>query len=127
MIAFLRRARLGDARAPWILTAQRFAVDPAGTYLDKPEPPSGAAATGSASGTAALGNGDAAQAYNDPGTGDWAFCEIEAHAPAVELLPGESQAADIEILVARSDEQGMRRILSSELGFGAAAASAFSA
>jgi hypothetical protein len=116
VVAFLRRARVPGTRPGWILTAQKFAVDPAGTYMDKPVN----------AGAPAPGNGDAAQAYNDPGTGELAFCEIEAHAPTATLAPGESQKVEIEIIIARDDEPGMREILSRELGFAAGAGAAFS-
>jgi hypothetical protein len=106
VVAFLRRARL-PCGPEWMLTAQRFAVDAAGTYLDKPVN----------AGVPAPGNGDAVQAYNDPGIGDMAFCEIEAHAPAAAIAPGGSQEAEIEILAARADEPRMREILARELGF----------
>jgi hypothetical protein len=115
VVAFLRRARVPNERSGWILTAQKFAVDPAGTYLDKPVN----------AGVPAAGNGDATQAYNDPGTGEMAFCEIEAHAPAAALPPGGSQNAEIEILIARADGPGMKQILSRELGFDAGADAAF--
>jgi hypothetical protein len=116
VVAFLRRARVPDERAGWILTAQRFAVEPAGTYLDKPVN----------AGIPAAGNGDAAQAYNDPGTGEMAFCEIEAHAPAAALPPGGSQKVEIEIIVARADQPGMKQLLRWELGFDAGVDAAFS-
>jgi hypothetical protein len=116
VVAFLRRTRVPDDGAGWILAAQRFAVDPSGTYLDKPV----------TAGIPAAGNGDAAQAYNDPGIGEMAFCEIEAHAPTATLSPGGNQKVDIDIMVARADEPGMREILSGELGFDAGADDAFS-
>ena len=103
VVAFLRRARVDGTGPRWMLTAQKFAVDPAGTYLDMPEPASG-------------GNGDAAQAYNDSATGEKAFCEIEAHAPAVDLPPGARQEAEIEMVVARAETDRMERLLSEELG-----------
>ena len=112
VVAFLRRARVPAEPPDWILTSQKFAVDPAGNYLDMPAP--------------AAGNGDAVQAYNDPGTGEMAFCEIEAHAPAARLPPGGSQEVEIEIIVARADQPGMREILSRELGFDDGAEAAFS-
>jgi hypothetical protein len=84
----------------------RFEVDPAGTYVDKASyvvpgaPP----------------NGDAAQIYCDNGTGDLAFCEIEAHAPAPSLAPGESQGQDVNITVARIEEKGLPDFMAGELG-----------
>ena len=39
------------------------------------------------------------QAYNDSGTGAMAFAEIEAHAPAVTLAPGERQVFDVVLRV----------------------------
>ena len=66
----------------------RFSVDRAGTYVDRPffgGP---------------VENGDPVQAYNDPGVGAMAFCELEAHAPAVRLRPGEVQEFEIQMTVA---------------------------
>jgi hypothetical protein len=62
-------------------------VDPRGTYLDAPWFGPGVGTSG----------GDAVQAYNDSGTGELAFSEIEAHAPAARLEPGERQSFDIEM------------------------------
>jgi hypothetical protein len=83
----------------------RFAVDPSGTYVDK--------ASHVVPGAPA--NGDAAQIYCDAGTGDLAFCEIEAHAPAPLLAPGESQGQDISITVARIEEQDLPGFMAREL------------
>ena len=106
-VGFVRRARVPEGgRSPLTLTAMRFDVDPAGTYVDKASyvvpgaPP----------------NGDAAQLYCDTGTGDLAFCEIEAHAPAPALAPGESQGQDISITVARIEERDLPGFMASELG-----------
>jgi hypothetical protein len=107
VVAFLGPARVPQAEGSWILTAQRFAVEPDGVYLDTPDD----------TGPAARRNGDAVQAYNDPGTGARAFCEIEAHAPAVEITPGGSQEVEIDILVARADRPRITDLLVRELGF----------
>ena len=88
-IDFEGPARLGSGRMHISL---RFPVDPAGTYLDRPYSP---LAVGSA------GPGDAVQAYNDPGTGAMAFSEIEVHAPAYSLEPGQCQCFEIEVTVRR--------------------------
>ena len=107
VVTHLRPARAPKRRESWILTAQKLTVDRDGVYLDKPD------YTGGGSGD----NGDAAQAYNDTGTGPHAFCEIEAHAPAVEVPAGASQIVEIEILIARADRTRMNGILAGELGF----------
>ena len=106
-IGFVRRARMAEGgTSPLTLTAMRFAVVPAGTYVDKAShvlpgaPP----------------NGDAAQIYCDAGTGDLAFCEIEAHAPAPSLAPGESQGQDIVITVGRIEEKDLTGFMANELG-----------
>ena len=106
-IGFVRHARAPEGgTAPLTLTAMRFRVDPAGTYVDKAShvlpgaPP----------------NGDAAQIYCDAGTGDLAFCEIEAHAPAPSLAPGESQGQDIAITIARIEERDLPGFMAGELG-----------
>jgi len=103
-MGFVRRARpAGSGSAPFILTVMRFAVDPAGTYVDK----------ASHVVPSAPANGDAAQAYCDPGTGDRAFCEIESHAPAPLLAPGASEGQDVLITVAGVEEQELRGFLGS--------------
>jgi hypothetical protein len=105
-VGFVRRARVADTDgAPFIVTIMRFAVDLAGTYVDKfshvvPSAPA---------------NGDAAQAYCDPGTGDRAFCEIESHAPAPLLAPGALEGQDILITIARVDETALRGFLGNEI------------
>ena len=55
---------------------------PAGPYLDGP--PSEAP-------------GDVLQAYNSPLAGDEAFCELECHAPAPLLAPGEERVHELKI------------------------------
>lgn len=84
-IAFLRPTRTDPSR--WSFLCLSFPVDPQGTYLDGPWAGEGAVPDG----------GDAVQAYNDAGTGDLAFSEIEAHAPSVRLGPGELQSFEIEM------------------------------
>ena len=101
-VGFVRPARAADSGdAPYILTVMRFTVDPAGTYVDK----------ASHVVPSAPANGDAAQAYCDPGTGDRAFCEIESHAPAPLLAPGASEGQDILITVARAREEELHEFL----------------
>ena len=90
-IAFARPSRTGT---DWILVSLSFAVDPSGVYLDRP----------SHGQEAETSNGDAVQAYNDPGTGDLAFSEIEAHAPALRLEPGQRQFIQIEMVIAAGPE-----------------------
>jgi hypothetical protein len=86
-IAHVRPARSGTG---WIVVAARFAVDARGVYVDKPahDGPDGS------------GNGDPIQAYNSPETGARAFAEIECHAPASGLAPGQSCGHDISITAA---------------------------
>jgi hypothetical protein len=106
-IACVRRSRTPtNDHNSYLLVALRFAVDPDGTYLDKPDH----------SGAGAALNGDAAQAYNDPGTGDLAFCEIEAHAPAPRLAPGESSGAELSIIIARLGAGDLEAFFSQKLG-----------
>ncbi len=106
-VAMIRRATLPlDRTRPWLLTALSFPVDPLGLYLDKP----------SHTGPGSEGNGDAAQAYNDPGTGELAFCEIEAHSPAPRLESGQSLAAGLSILVACLGTEELDGFLAKRLG-----------
>jgi hypothetical protein len=115
-IAFVRRARAtrSDGR-PYILTAITFPVDPTAAYLDKPNH----------AGPEAALNGDAAQAYTDPGIGDLAFCEIEAHAPAPRLDPGESIGAELDILIAHLGADELDGFLAENLAIGSIPRSAF--
>jgi hypothetical protein len=104
---FVRRARVEEGgRIPLVITMMRFEVDPARTYVDKvsyvaPSRPA---------------NGDAAQAYCDAGTGDLAFCEIESHAPAVPLAPGQSQGQDVRISIARVADEELEHFMTEGLG-----------
>ncbi|HEY9595824.1 MAG TPA: DUF6786 family protein, partial [Spirochaetia bacterium] len=81
-------AFVGPRGGEYLLVALLTDVDREGTYLDRPvfggEVPCG----------------DAIQAYNDPGTGGMAFCELETHAPALRLAPGGSQQAEVSMVVA---------------------------
>ena len=90
-IVFARPSQTGKG---WILVSLGFAVDPSDIYLDRP----------SHGPEAETSSGDAVQAYNDPGTGDLAFSEIEAHAPAVVLGPGQRQSSQIEMTIAAQPE-----------------------
>ena len=101
-VLHVRRSREGEGNS-YLLVVMSFAVQADGVYLDKP----------AHSGPEALRNGDAVQAYNDPGRGELAFCEIEAHASAALLEPGESCIADIEVTIARLGGDEMHAYLSS--------------
>ena len=90
-----RTARAGGIDS-WTVVSLHFTVDPGGTYLDM-----------ASDGRSMPSNGDAVQAYNDAGTGEAAFSEIEAHAPAVRLEPGERQAFDIEMTIASGTLAGV--------------------
>jgi len=106
-MGFVRRSRLGGSNEDaLILTAMAWDPDPSGTYVDlHPE-----------SGPLASRNGDAAQVYGDAGTGDMAFCEVEAHAPAPLLGSGQSQSVDITISVAKPPREGLAACVSDLLG-----------
>jgi hypothetical protein len=86
-IGFVGRSRMERGR---IRVSLECPVDPRGLYLDRPplETERGQ-----------QGPGDALQAYSDSGTGAMAFAEIEAHAPAVTLAPGERQVFDVVLRV----------------------------
>ncbi|HVO40943.1 MAG TPA: DUF6786 family protein [Spirochaetia bacterium] len=92
-IASLRPARLAGKTGHeqgWVLTAMRFSVDPAATYVDRPSHESVRDAE----------NGDAVQVYNAAETGRLSYSELEVHAPAVLLAPGGAQEYEIEMTVA---------------------------
>lgn len=107
-ISFLRpSAQQGPGGVDrWTLVSLRFPLDPRGEYLDKPWYDR----------WAVEGEGDAVQAYNDPGTGEQAFSEIEVHAPAVRLEPGQGQAFEIEISLACGSREELLRLLETETG-----------
>jgi hypothetical protein len=65
--------------------AVRWPVFPEALYLDKP--------------LAEPGPGDPLQAFNSPLDGREAFCELECHAPAVGLAPGQEEGQTVEILI----------------------------
>ncbi len=88
-VSFVRRSRLhAGPGAPWTFVGLRFATDPAGAYLEK-----------AAYGAGEPVRGDAVQAYNDPGTGDAAFSEIEAHAPAARIPTGGKHEVEVELVI----------------------------
>ncbi len=101
-----RSGAAASDRNSYLLVAMRFAVKPDGVYLDK----------ASHIGAEALVNGDAVQAYNDPGKGSRAFCEIEAHSSAAGLAPGESDISEIEVTVARLGRNELAGYVSERLG-----------
>jgi hypothetical protein len=81
---------------PWQLVVDRFAVD---RPRDLPN-----------------ANGDAAQIYNAPQEGALNFFEMEAHAPAVVLKPGDEQEQAFEILVYRGPRQAILQAATALLG-----------
>jgi hypothetical protein len=96
-MGFIRRSRLpGGGKSSLLFTAMSFLAEPAETYVDRSP---GSVSQG--------GNGDAAQVYGDPGTGALAFCEIEAHASAPRLAPGETAAQEILITIGSCEEKDL--------------------
>jgi len=117
-LGFVRRSRLPRG-APLILAAMTFRVQPVAAYLERaPALWRSPAAAGSGGDAGDASPGDAAQVYQDPGTGPSAFCEIEAHAPAPRLAPGEASAEDILITIAAVDQGKLSDALAA--GFGPA-------
>ena len=103
-IAALRWSRIEADR--FCLVILRFEVDPEARYLDR----------SSWEGEEGSTNGDPVQAYNSPALGENAFAEIEAHAPAAFLSPGECQSIKMEITIAESSGNSMQALIKSELG-----------
>lgn len=106
-IAFLRDN--GDGTG--VLFAKLFAVDPEGTYVDKPW------------GTDSP-YGDAIELYNDDGAMG-GFAEIEAHGPAKTIAPGESQTHTINLHIFRGKLDDLKGIASRLYGADFAAAMYF--
>jgi len=89
-VSFTGPSRVGPGS---VRVTLEFPVDPRGAYLDAP--PAGSASPREGRGA----GGDAVQVYNDTGVGALAFSEIEAHAPAIRLAPGERQSFGIVMRV----------------------------
>ncbi len=99
----------------WTLVSLSFAVQPSGLYLDR----SSHGPDGEAS------SGDAVQAYNDAGTGDLAFSEIEAHAPAATLGPGERQGFACDLAIAAQPKRAVLEMARREMATGVSAKDLF--
>jgi hypothetical protein len=74
------------------LIVKSFAYNPAAQYVDKPSEDS-------------RNSGDAVQIYNHYEGGAMAFAELECHAPAETLAPGEEQAFAVEMLFLAGEKQ----------------------
>jgi hypothetical protein len=97
-IAFLR----DDGNGQGVLMVQLFAVDPKGTYVDKPwGKPSN--------------YGDAIEMYNDDGKMG-GFCELECHGPAKVLKKGEVQSHDMVLHIFKGPIPELQRIGTMLLG-----------
>jgi hypothetical protein len=96
-------AFIGGRGERGFFVALRFPVDRAGTYIDRPFFGGPVAA------------GDPVQAYNDPGAGPLAFCEIEAHAPCVRLEPGESRSFALQISMAFGAAEAIEQVARREI------------
>ena len=92
-VALLRPSRVDESS---ILAVLRCEVEPSARYIDKPPLQEG-------------DNGDVLQCYNSPDAQSLNFCELEAHAPAVQLDPRAEQTARVEILLFKD---GIERISS---------------
>jgi hypothetical protein len=68
----------------YFLVVKSFEIDHDAIYVDKPY-------------NSDRANGDVIQIYNHSEGGKLAFAELEAHAPAVLLLPGETQTFKIDM------------------------------
>ncbi len=75
-----------------ILTILQTTVGAAARYIDKPP-------------LLEVDNGDVLQCYNSPDAKTLNFCELEAHTPAVRLLPGAEQTAEVEVLLFKDDSE----------------------
>ena len=69
----------------YALTVKFFCNYPDGIYLDKPQGDR-------------RNNGDVIQVYNHFEGGSMAFAELECHAPAARIMPGEEQSFGIDML-----------------------------
>jgi hypothetical protein len=87
-VAHLRPAETGGRH---IAVVKRTPVAVDGRYVDRP--PDYADAPG-----------DVLQVYNSPLVGDEAFCELECHAPAPLIAPGQEQSWPVEILILEGPE-----------------------
>jgi hypothetical protein len=83
-------SQLSGGRYGLIITS--FVHNPAGHYVDKPQGDS-------------RDSGDVIQFYNHYEGGTMAFAELECHAPAETLAPGEEQAFAVEMLFLAGKKQ----------------------
>ncbi len=86
-----------------LLLVQRFAVDPAAKYIDRPK-------------DAPATNGDPFQCYNHLSGGPEGFSELECHAPSVRLEPDGEQVFPVELFVYRGDAEDLKKVASKLLG-----------
>ena len=106
-LGYLRPSRVDDEpEVRHTLVVLRSAAEPAARYVDKPP-------------FQQVGNGDVFQCYNSPDEKQLNFCELEAHAPAIVLGPGEVQDTYVEILLFKAgleELQGVcRQFMSTEM------------
>ena len=92
-LGLLRPSRLDENS---ILTIMRCQLEPSARYIDKPP-------------LQEVDNGDVLQCYNSPDAKTLNFCELEAHAPTVQLAPGAEQTSGVEVLLFKD---GIERISS---------------
>ena len=92
-LALLRPSRVDNNH---ILTILRTEVGATARYIDKPP-------------RQEIDNGDVLQCYNSPDAKTLNFCELEAHAPTVQLAPGAEQTSGVEVLLFKD---GIERISS---------------
>ena len=81
----------------------RCPVDPTARYIDGPP-------------FRDIGNGDVLQCYNSPDAEALDFCELEAHAPAARLSPGETTESEEEILLFKDELATLTRVTGTLLG-----------
>jgi len=94
-LGLLRPSRLDENS---ILTIMRCQLEPSARYIDKPP-------------LQEVDNGDVLQCYNSPDAENLNFCELEAHTPAVRLLPGAEQSSEIEIMVFKDDSERISHLV----------------
>jgi hypothetical protein len=103
-VALLRSSRVDENS---ILTILRCEVDLSARYIDKTP-------------VQEVENGDVLQCYNSPDAQNLNFCELEAHAPAVQLAPGAEQFSEIEVLLFKDTAQRIssltKQLVSSRFG-----------
>jgi hypothetical protein len=83
----------------WYAVVKLFSMDPEGKYVDKPR-------------EFVRENGDAVLVYNHSGKGKTTFAELQCHAPAPFLAPGEEQVFPVSLVFLQGKKEAVSEAFS---------------